>query len=521
MRDRNKLYDVIIIGGGPAGLTAAIYAARSRQKVLVLEKSDFGGQIALTHKVLNYPGVKECSGRELSDIMKEQASDFGAELVYAKVEGVNFTEKIKSVTTSKGTYYGLGIILACGVKAREAGFHGEKEYIGRGVSYCATCDGSLFAGCKVFVIGGGVSAVEEAIFLTKYAKEVNLLVREEDFTCPKQISDKLKEYANINVFFETILKKVEGDMFIEKVELEDRKTNRTWEVCSEWNDPIGVFVFAGHTADTLWLGNAIKTDDQGYLITDAEQRTNLPGVYAAGDICVKQVRQAVTAASDGAVAAVSVENYVKEIRDELHIPSLWKEQSDSGQIFADKKVKLRLWKNGSRLSGQIEEFFSNNDRVKGKVILDVKEDSGKEDKTPILPAIEICDERGESSGIYFHCVPKGLEWNSFVMAIYHVYNNSNNNIDSELLAKISGLTEEINIKVMMSLTCPHCPGTVMAASQIAALNPHITVDIFDTNHFPALRKKFAVMMVPTVVINDRVIKQQEMTLEEIAGYVVR
>ena len=187
----DNIYDVIIIGGGPAGLTAAIYLTRARYRVLVLEKETFGGQITITHEVVNYPGVGVCSGKELTDMMYRQAEYFGAEFLIAEATKLSLNEDIKVVHTSKGDYKALGILLATGAHPRTVGFKGEEEFKGRGVAYCATCDGEFFTGKEIFVIGGGFAAAEESIFLTKFASHVTILIRGDDFSCAKSIADEV------------------------------------------------------------------------------------------------------------------------------------------------------------------------------------------------------------------------------------------------------------------------------------------------------------------------------------------
>ena len=186
----NNMYDAIIVGGGPAGLSAAIYLARAKFSVLVIEKDHFGGQITITSEVVNYPGHVKTSGKELTENMRIQAQNFGAEFLLAEVKNIELKDNIKTIITNKGTYKSVGVILATGCHPRKLGFPGEKEYQGHGVAYCATCDGEFFTGKDVFVIGGGFAAAEEAVFLTKYAKKVTIIVREDDFLCGKEVSDR-------------------------------------------------------------------------------------------------------------------------------------------------------------------------------------------------------------------------------------------------------------------------------------------------------------------------------------------
>ena len=206
-----QFYDVIIVGGGPAGLSAAIYMARARYKVLVMEKEKIGGQITITAEIVNYPGVERTSGKELTQSMKEQAEAFGAEFVMAEVLDMELQEDIKVLHTTAGEYRALGVVLATGANPRKLGFKGEKEFQGRGVAYCATCDGEFFTDMEVFVIGGGFAAAEEGIFLTKYAKKVTMIVREDDFTCAATIADQVKKEEKITVKFNTEIVEAGGE----------------------------------------------------------------------------------------------------------------------------------------------------------------------------------------------------------------------------------------------------------------------------------------------------------------------
>ena len=209
--EMEQLYDVIVIGGGPAGLTAALYLARARYRVLVVEKEHFGGQITITNEIVNYPGVAKTSGRELTDTMRQQAEGFGAEFLLAEVTAFELDGDVKTVKTGRGEYRCFGVLLATGAHPRMIGFPGEAEFRGRGVAYCATCDGEFFTGKEVFVIGGGFAAAEESVFLTRYAKHVTILIREEDFTCAEAVSRAAKEHPKITVLSHTAVVEATGD----------------------------------------------------------------------------------------------------------------------------------------------------------------------------------------------------------------------------------------------------------------------------------------------------------------------
>ena len=496
MRDFDNLYDLIIVGGGPAGLSAAIYAARAKEKVLVIEKNEFGGQIALTSKVLNYPGVKECSGRELAESMEEQARDFGAKLIYGQITHMELEYPVKLVATRKKEYRALSVILAPGAIPKSAGFEGEDRFKGRGVAYCATCDGPLFAGCDLFVVGGGLAAVEEAIFLASYSEHITLVVRENDFTCAKTVSDRLKYYPAIRVFFHTEIIKVSGEDMISSVTLKDNMSGHEWEVKTQ-DPPFGVFVFVGYEPNTAWLPEALNRDKAGYLLTDSALRTNLAGVSAAGDVRKKSLRQVVTATSDGASAAVALEDYIRDMHQKKNIPALRK---DEGQMMfqTNQKAILKLWLDESKLSKEMEDFLQEKEELKDCVTVEVHKE-GREDI--LLPSMEICRPDGSSSGIHFHAVPMGLEWNSFQMALFNVI-GPGQKIDAALADRIRKIDHKMNLKVLATLTCGNCPTSVMSACQIASLSEHVTAEIFDIMHFRKLRFKYQVMSVPTLIIND-------------------
>ena len=219
-----NIYDVIIIGGGPAGLTAALYLARARYRTVVLEKEKFGGQITITHEVVNYPGISRISGEELTETMRSQAEAFGAEFMLAEVERLDMEGDLKTVHTSRGTLQAFGVLLATGASPRMVGFRGEMEYRGRGVAYCATCDGEFFTGKEVFVVGGGFAAAEEAVFLTKYARHVNILIRKDDFSCAASVADAAWNHPKITVFPHTEVEEVLGDHALRAIRYRNNRT---------------------------------------------------------------------------------------------------------------------------------------------------------------------------------------------------------------------------------------------------------------------------------------------------------
>ena len=308
--DKDRLYDVIVIGGGPAGLTAALYLARAKYRVLVLEKEQFGGQITITHEVVNYPGVAKASGKEITDAMKRQGEAFGAEFLLARATHLDVEGDVKAVTTDKGDFYCLGILIATGAHPREIGFKGEAEHKGRGVAYCATCDGEFFTGKEIFVVGGGYAAAEESVFLTKFARHVTILIRGEDFTCAAAVAEPAKRHKDITVLTNTVVEEVSGEGGLNYIRYKNTKTEEITEYRAKDGDFFGVFVLAGYMPDTEIVRGIAELDEQGYIVTDSERRTSAEGVYAAGDVCIKPLRQVVTATGDGALAATELEKHV-------------------------------------------------------------------------------------------------------------------------------------------------------------------------------------------------------------------
>ena len=306
------LYDAIIVGGGPAGLTAALYLARAKCRVLLVEKGTFGGQIALTDEVKNYPGAENISGTALAETMRRQADHFGAEFLNAEAENLSFANDIKTVHTTLGDYRSLTVLLATGARPRTIGFAGEAEYTGRGVSYCAICDGQLFKGRDLFVVGGSYAAAEESVFLARFARHVTVLIRRDDFTCAKSVADRAKNHKKITVLPNTVLDEVSGKNCLQYI----RYHNTVSGVVTErrTGDAFGVFVFAGYAPDSVLALTHTPLDEKGYIITDVAQKTEQDGLFAAGDVCQKALRQVITAAADGALAATEMEKYITAFR---------------------------------------------------------------------------------------------------------------------------------------------------------------------------------------------------------------
>ncbi|WP_312831628.1 thioredoxin-disulfide reductase [Sedimentibacter saalensis] len=309
----SNVYDVIIIGAGPAGLTAALYAGRARMSTLIIEKEKDGGQIVLTSEVENYPGCLEGeSGPTLIDRMAEQAKHFGAEKVYDEILEVKLENKEKVLVGKKGEYIGKTVIIATGASSRPIGCSGEKQFTGKGVSYCATCDGAFFEGLEVFVVGGGDTAIEEAMYLTKFARKVSVIHRRDELRAAKSIQEKAFANPKMNFIWDSAVHEIKGDGLVNSMVLENLKTGEMTELVADEDDGIfGVFVFIGYTPKTKIFEGIIHMD-KGYIVTDENMKTNIEGVYAAGDVRLKSLRQVVTAAADGAIAAVQAEKFLSE-----------------------------------------------------------------------------------------------------------------------------------------------------------------------------------------------------------------
>lgn len=302
--------DLVIVGGGPAGLTAAIYAQRALLDTVVLEQQAVGGQVILTSEVDNYPGLPHTDGFTLTDAMQHQAEDLGASIVMSLVEKIERTnEGTFLVHTPEAIYDTKTVILAGGATPCHAGFDGEETYAGHGVSYCATCDGMFYSGKHVFVIGGGNSACEEALFLTRFADKVTLIVRKDHLRAQASVGKLVAEHEKIDVRYHTTVAKVAGGTLLSEITMRDTETGaETTEHYDEGG--FGVFVFVGRVPASELVGDLVELDDQGYVITNDRMETKTPGLYAAGDIRQKPLRQIITAAADGAYAVNSVSAYL-------------------------------------------------------------------------------------------------------------------------------------------------------------------------------------------------------------------
>ena len=561
---RNDLYDVIVIGGGPAGLTAGLYLARARYRVLILEKDDFGGQITITNEVVNYPGVGRTTGRALTQTMRQQAQDFGAEFLSAEAIGLDVHGDVKTVHTPRGDLKAFGILIATGASPRRLGFEGESEYAGRGVAYCATCDGEFFAGKEVLVVGGGFAAAEESVFLTAYASKVTVLVREQDFTCDAAVADAAKNNPKIDVRYQVELQGVTaGQGGLREASILNRATGQTetWKPAD--GGTFGVFVFAGYVPATDLVRGVVELDDYGYVVTHGYLETSVPGVYAAGDLRAKNLRQVVTATADGAIAAVELERYAKRMSEKTGLtpqrpasyvyeqstaktkaasvvgttpaPAPAKRSADAdaaanvvrkpGELFSDatrqqlnvvfgrmsRSVTLALELDDTPLSTELRGFIDalvalSGGKLKSTVVDGEykKDDTGRAvfDVDSVLPAARPCVRMvvdGKPTGLAFHGVPSGHEFNSFVLGLYNAA-GPGQPLDDDLIERAKSIASPLDIMILVSLTCTMCPETVLASQRIASLNPAVRAEAYDVAHFPELRDHYGAMSVPCIVI---------------------
>ena len=538
--DKDKLYDVIVIGGGPAGLTAALYLARAKYRVLVLEKDQFGGQITITHEVVNYPGIGKASGKEITETMRSQGEFFGAEFLLAEATQLEVEGDVKAVKTDKGEFYCLGILISTGAHPRAIGFKGEAEHKGRGVAYCATCDGEFFTGKEIFVVGGGYAAAEESVFLTKFARHVTILIRDDDFTCAAAVAEPAKKHEKISILTNTVVEEVSGEGGLNYIRYKNTKTEKVTEYRADGGDFFGVFVLAGYKPDTKIVKDLVELNDHGYIVTDSEQRTSIDGIYAAGDVCIKPLRQVVTATGDGALAATELEKYVAAVQSKTGIfakppvskndkpqeiiKSTESQDSPDGLLSEDMKGQLRtlfekmqgnailkLYLDKREISRELENYIRELASLSDKLTVDVADANASSD---FAPCVKLCRADGTETGLAFHGVPGGHEFSSFVLGIYNAM-GPGQPIDDKTRERIQAISKPTDIKVLVSLSCTMCPDTVVSAQHIAAKNKNVTAEIYDIHHFEEIRKQYNVMSVPCILINDSNVSFGKKNIEQI------
>lgn len=538
MVDTENLYDVVIIGGGPAGLSAAIYLSRAKYRVLVLEKEQFGGQITITHEVVNYPGVGICSGKELTDTMYKQAEYFGADFLIAEAIGLELEKDIKVVHTNRGDYKCLGVLLATGAHPRMVGFKGEEEYKGRGVAYCATCDGEFFTGKEVFVIGGGFAAAEESIFLTKFASHVTILIRGEDFSCAQSVAEQARKHEKIDVITNVMVEEVSGESGLNYIRYKNRITEEITEYRAKEGENFGVFVFVGYAPETELVKDIADLNEKGYIITDKAQKTSVDGLYAAGDICEKPLRQVVTATSDGALAATELEKYVAKVQERTGIRTkdpvirekVLEENNkkvqtsknagedanasdarQNGELFTpemktqletvfgrmENPLVLKLYLDNRAVSKELQTYVEALIAMTDKLTVEVVEGHSEE----YAPCVRLYRRDDSFTGLAFHGVPGGHEFTSFVLGLYNAA-GPGQAMEADIKKRIQGLSKPVDIKLLVTLSCTMCPDLVVAAQHMAAVGDKVTTEVYDILHFESLKNKYNVMSVPCMVINN-------------------
>lgn len=519
MSDTKELYDVVVIGGGPDGLTAALYLARARYRVIVVEKEHFGGQITITDEVVNFPGVERTSGKALTETMRRQAQSFGAEFLLAEVTGLIMDGDVKTIQTSRGGLRCFGVLLATGAHPRSVGFAGEAEFKGRGVAYCATCDGEFFTGKEVFVVGGGFAAAEESVFLTKYARHVTILIRGDGFTCAPAAAEPALQHEKITVITHAQVEEVSGKDGLNLLKYRNTETGEVTEYRAPEGDSFGVFVFAGYEPATDLVKSLAECDAQGYVVTDRSQKTTCEGLYAAGDVCIKPLRQVVTAVGDGALAATELERYAAALQKKTgvypvqpmpkEIPAVTENNQKTDGLFSPdmlsqleavfqkmaSPLKLKLYLDDTPLSAELKGYMEELCALTDKLSLEM---SGEEMEDS--PCVRVCRADGAWTGLAFHGVPGGHEFTSFVLGLYNAA-GPGQALDEEILHKIRFL-KPTHMKILVSLSCTMCPELVTAAQRIAAENPGVTAEVYDLNHFENLRERYKVMSVPCLVIDD-------------------
>lgn len=560
MTNVENLYDAVIIGGGPAGLTAAIYLGRACRRVLVVEKDRLGGQIATTANVVNYPGVLAASGAELANTMAKQAANFGAEFLAAEVTGLSMDSDVKTVHTSAGDIACLSVLLATGAAPKKIGFGGENDFEGRGVSYCATCDGALFAGKEVIVIGGGYQAAEEAVFLTKYAKKVTVMMRKGDFSCAASVAKAAWDNPKIEVFPNTRVTRITGDTAVRAAVIEDTVTKgrETWRPENE-DEPFGVFVLAGRKPATGLVRSIAQLDDDGCVIVNEKQETTCPGLFAAGDVCPKNLRQVATAVGQAAATATEMEGFIAQARrktglapqakhavspDEISkmlnaaasatavltegaansagekplITPDMAEQAKATLASMAQPLWLHVSLNDLPVSENVRRFIDEFAQLDsdGKIKVEYADQPGSSNNqansstptaaasseaAPDLPEIKICFANGEWSRISFHEVPIEHEFTPFLSALSNIAGPSDA-ISDEARAAIARIDRPLDIKIAAGLDCPRCYKTIIPAIQATCLNGNLRLNVYDIAHFPALQRKHNIMSAPFTILND-------------------
>lgn len=542
--DQEHIYDLIIIGAGPAGLSAGIYAGRATLDTLILEADTVGGQVTTTSIVYNYPAAPAIDGTKLANQMQKQAADFGVTIKRDGVQEVQLDGEIKVITTKSGhQYQARSVVVATGAHPRKVGFKGEDEFRGRGVAYCSTCDGELFSGLQVFVVGGGYAAAEEADYLTRYAKHVTVLVRGDHFSCPPLTASRALDNPKVSVEYNTEIKEVSGDTYLTAMTLVNNQTGQeqTYQV-EEGDKTFGVFVYVGTEPETDLFKGQLDLDSHGYILADEQCATNIAGVYAAGDVLAKELRQIITAASDGALAATNAEAYVTAEKKRLGIPvhvtpakPAAKTVGQTSQVADQpapqrtgdwftpdlveqlkaifgrltKDVTLQVLGDDSPLSQELTSFVDELAKLDSHLQVATAPVPADLDLAPQLRLLV----DGLDTGLHFAGVPTGHEINSLILGIYNVA-GPGQEIAPELVERIKALPAT-EIEIGVSLTCHFCPDVVAACQRMASLNPQVTATMIDLQHFPQLREERQIMSVPATMIDGGPVIFGSQTLEEL------
>lgn len=541
------IYDLIVIGAGPAGLTAGLYAGRATMDTLILEGGNVGGQVTTTSIVSNYPAVANVDGTELMNQWQDQVVSMGVKIDHDQATGFDLAGDVKTVTGKSGQqYFGRATIVATGASPRKVGFQGEDQFRGRGVAYCSTCDGELFTGLQVFVVGGGYAAAEEADYLTRFAKHVTVLVRADKFHCPPLVAAKALNNPKVSVEYNTEIKQVAGDDYIQTATLVNNKTGQeTVYHVDDGDQTFGVFVYVGTKPATKEFQGILDMDDRGYIKTAADGATNVAGVYAAGDVIVKDLRQIVTAAADGATAATAAEKYVTAQKQRLGIP-IHREVKQSTQpvgqtssvaqdsqpaqphtgkwltadivaqlktVFArlTKDVTLDLSLNHTQHSQELASFVDEVAQYSDRLHVERHEITADHQLLPLLKLIV----DGHDTGLHYAGIPSGHEMSSLVLGIYNVA-GPGQDVPAALKDRIVKLPK-VDIKIGVSLTCHFCPDVVAACQRIASLNPQVTATMIDLGEFPELRKERKIMSVPATIMNDGPVIFGSQTMEQLVA----
>ena len=542
--DTSNLYDVVIIGAGPAGLSAALFLARACYRIAVVEKESQGGLASIVREIVDYPGITSISGPDLMKSMREHAASFGAEFITAGATALrNMENDIKTVVTTAGELNCYGVLLATGARPKSVGFKGEAAFRGKGISYTATIDAEFFTGKEIFVIGSGTEAAEDCVFLTKYASHVTVLVPAQDYTCDYAFWEKAQEHPNITIYKNTRVEEVSGDTLVRRLVWHDLTLDKAHVFEPESGDTFGIFILVGHEPATRIVRGLIELDAYYYVPVDSRKRTSLTGLYAAGDVCSYTFRQVLTAASDGAIAANSLIKYVYRMQSKVGLVPVQNVRRasvhktvDSSEGNADEKQKsvftpemlsqlqttfmdmerdliLHIFPDDSEASRELERYMNAlSGFVNGiEVVTDFPDDTEKD----LRPYVRVEYTDGSYAGFSFHGMPGGNEFTSFVLGLYNASCHGQH-VEDEVRQKIESIGHDLHFTVLVTLTCTMCPDLVSSVQRLATLNPHITCDVYDLNHFPQLREKYNVMSVPCYFINDGPLMFGKKTVEQLS-----